>query len=96
MSYFVVIREPGPAWAPASSTREQEQWTEHAAFMEALVDDGFVVLGGPLGDGPTTLLIVDSGSEDEIRTRLANDPWAPLDLLSISRIEPWEVLLSSL
>jgi uncharacterized protein YciI len=96
MSYFVVIREAGPAWTPASSTREQEQWTEHAAFMEALVDDGFVVLGGPLGEGPTTLLIVDSGSEDEIRARLAKDPWTPLDLLSISSIEPWEVLLSSL
>jgi uncharacterized protein YciI len=96
MSYFVVIREARPAWAPASSTREQDHWTEHAAFMEALVDDGFVVLGGPLGDGPTTLLIVDSGSEDEIRARFAQDPWTPLDLLSTSRIEPWEVLLSSM
>ena len=96
MSYFVVIREAGPAWEPASSTREQDQWTEHAAFMEALVDDGFVVLGGPLGDGPTTMLIVDAGGEDEIRARLADDPWTPLGLLSIARVEPWEVLLSGL
>jgi uncharacterized protein YciI len=96
MSYFVVIREPGPARVPASSTREQEQWTEHAAFMDALVDDGFVVLGGPLGGGPTTLWIVDAGSEDEIRARLTDDPWTPLGLLQISRIEPWEVLLRSL
>ena len=95
MSYFVVIREAGPAWAPASSIREQEQWTEHAAFMDALVDDGFVVLGGPLGDGPTTLLIVDAGSEDEIRARLAQDPWTSLGLLQISKIEPWELLLGS-
>jgi hypothetical protein len=95
MSYFVVVRERGPAWFPASSIREQEQWTEHAAFMDALVDDGFVVLGGPLGDGPTTLLIVDSGSEDEIRARLADDPWTPLGLLLISKIEPWELLLGA-
>ena len=95
MSYFVVIREAGPAWAPASATREQDQWTEHAAFMEALVDDGLVVLGGPLGDGRTTLLIVEAGTEDEIRARLADDPWTPLGLLQISRIEPWEVLLRS-
>ena len=92
----MVIRDAGPAWEPASSTREQKQWTEHAAFMEALADDGFVVLGGPLGDGPTTLLIADAGSEDEIRARLAQDPWTPLDLLSTSRIEPWEVLLTSM
>ncbi|MDX6483815.1 MAG: hypothetical protein QOE95_1586 [Gaiellaceae bacterium] len=44
-------REPGPAWDAGSSMHEQEQWPEHAAFMEALVDDGFVVLGGPLGGG---------------------------------------------
>jgi hypothetical protein len=31
--------------------REQDAWDEHAAFMEALVDDGFVVLGGPIGEG---------------------------------------------
>jgi hypothetical protein len=96
MSYFVVIREAGPAWAAASPTREQERWTEHAAFMDALADDGFVVLGGPLGDGPTTLLIVDARNEDEISARLADDPWTPLGLLLISKIEPWELLLGSL
>jgi uncharacterized protein YciI len=93
MSYFVVKREPGPAWDAAASMREQEHWPEHAAFMEALVDDRFVVLGGPLGDGSTVLLIVDSGNEDEIRARLTEDPWVPLDLLRISSVEPWEVLL---
>ena len=95
MSYFVVIREAGPSWATDSPIREQAKWTEHAAFMDALADDGFVVLGGPLGDGPTTMLIVDSGSEDEIRERLAADPWTPLGLLAISKIEPWELLLGS-
>jgi hypothetical protein len=28
-----------------------EMWTEHAAFMDALAYDGFVVLGGPVGNG---------------------------------------------
>jgi uncharacterized protein YciI len=93
MGYFVVSRKPGPAWDVRSSMREQQQWPEHAAFMEALVDQGFVVLGGPLGDGSTTLLIVDAGSEDEIRARFSDDPWVPLDLLRIASVEPWEVLL---
>jgi uncharacterized protein YciI len=93
MGDFVVKREPGPAWDAGSSMHEQEQWPEHAACMEALVDDGFVVLGGPLGDGSVVLLIVDSGNEDEIRARFAEDPWVPLDLLRIASVEPWEVLL---
>ena len=92
----MVIREAGPRWATDSPIREQAKWTEHAAFMEALVVDGFVVLGGPLGDGPTTMLIVDGGGEDEIRARLADDPWTPLELLSIASIEHWDVLLSGL
>jgi uncharacterized protein YciI len=95
MSYFVVIREAGPGWAPDASIREQEQWTEHAAFMDALLDDGFVVLGGPLGDGPTTLLIVDAENEEEIRARLADDPWTQLGLLLVSKVELWELLLGS-
>ena len=93
MAYFVVKREPGPAWDARSSMREQKQWPEHATFMEGLVHDGFVVLGGPLGDGSTIQLIVDSGSEGEIRARFAEDPWVPLDLLRISTVEAREVLL---
>jgi hypothetical protein len=75
--------------------REQEQWDEHAAFMEALVDDGFVVFGGPLGDGSQILLIVDAEGEPEIDARLADDPWTPMRLLRIARIERWEILLGA-
>jgi uncharacterized protein YciI len=73
--------------------REQENWDAHARFMNALVDDGFVVLGGPLGDGLEVLLIIAAESEKEIRTRLADDPWTPMELLPIAKVERWEVLL---
>lgn len=96
MPYFVVIREAGPAWAPGLPIREQEQWAEHAAFMDALVADGFLVVGGPLGDGPRAMHIVDAGGEDEIRARFAGDPWTPTAMLVVSRVEPWELLLGSL
>ena len=46
--------------------REQHKWKEHAAFMNALAEEGFVVLGGPLGDGAQILLIVHADSEDAI------------------------------
>jgi hypothetical protein len=38
---FVVIREHGPSWDASRPLHEQDGWPEHAAFMEALVDDGF-------------------------------------------------------
>jgi uncharacterized protein YciI len=72
---------------------EQEKFAEHASFMNTLVTDGFVVLGGPLGDGTSILLIVDADTEEAVHARLAADPWTPMGLLHVTTIEPWEVLL---
>ncbi len=74
---------------------EQKKWAEHAAFMNALANDGFVVLGGPLGDGARILLIVDADSEGAVQTRLAADPWTPMGLLRIAKVERWEILLGA-
>jgi uncharacterized protein YciI len=73
--------------------REQILWSEHAAFMKAHATEGFVVLGGPLGEGREVLLIIDAPDEASIRTRLAGDPWSAAGLLAIDRVEPWTVLL---
>jgi hypothetical protein len=91
---FVVWRDPGPAWDRACNRREQDGWDEHAAFMDQLVDASFVELGGPVGDGARVLLICRAVDEDEVRRRLAEDPW-PQDLLTITSVEAWDVLLDS-
>src|SRR5688500_18210873 len=91
--YFAVRRARGPAWNAALPMRQQTLWVEHAAFMNALAADGFVVLGGPLGDGAEVLLIIDAPSEEAIRARLATDPWSSAGLLEVVRVEPWTILL---
>lgn len=93
LANFVVTRERGDNWDSSLSMRQQQKWDEHAAFMNALADEGFVVLGGPLGDGEKVLLIINAKSEQEIVGRLADDPWSPMGLLRISKIERWEILL---
>ena len=92
-TYFAVTRRRGPAWDSSKPMRAQVQWAEHAAFMNGLVEAGFVVLGGPLGVGEQVLLIVDAKGESEIRARLNADPWTPLGLLELASVEPWTVLL---
>ena len=95
MKYFVVTNEHGSAWNESRSLMEQEGWAEHAAFMNKLVDEDFIVLGGPLGDGSRTLLVINTDTESTIRTRLAADPWTRMGLLRIGKIEPWEILLGN-
>ena len=92
--YFLVKVAYGPAWDHTRRRRDQDGWDEHAAFMDALADEGIVVLGGPVGEGngDDVLLVVDVESEDAIRTRLADDPWAD-DMLTIASVEPWSVWL---
>ena len=96
MTYYAVTRERGENWDGRLSMRQQAKWDEHAAFMDALTDERFIVLGGPLGEGEKTfLLIIDAASEQEIHARLADDPWTPLGLLRTAKIERWQILLNA-
>jgi uncharacterized protein YciI len=92
--YFVVIRKPGRVWDASRSLREQDGWRAHADFMDALAEEGFILLGGPLGDDDRALHVVDAGSREEIEARLAEDPWSD-EMLEIASIEPWTILLEA-
>jgi len=92
---FVVRRARGRRWNPALPMREQRLWSEHAAFMNALAAEGFVLLGGPLGEGRTILLVVAAPDEGTVRSRLAEDPWTVAGLLEVESIQPWTILLDS-
>jgi uncharacterized protein YciI len=91
--FLVMLERSGPAYDRSRPLEEQKQWEEHAAFMDGLVDDGFVVLGGPIGDGEEVMLVVEAKDEREIEARLGDDPWAPMGILRIGAIRPWTIWL---
>ena len=93
--YVLRLRRGGP-WDWSLDMREQVGWDEHARFMDGLVDDGFLLLGGPLDGGRDTLHIVEAESEAAIRDRMAEDPWAANGMLTPVSIEGWTVLLDGL
>ena len=95
MATFAVRLVHGRGWDCSRPIRRQDAWNEHAAFMDGLVDDGFIVLGGPVGDGRESLHVVEAADDNEITTRLAEDPWASAGLLNIGPIEPWALWLDS-
>jgi hypothetical protein len=92
VTFFVVLRRAGPEWVEGLSVEQQAGWDEHEAFMDALVDDGFVVLGGPLADEHRVVLAVEAPTEDDVRATLARDPWAG-SLLVVDAVEPWTIRL---
>jgi hypothetical protein len=65
--------------------------------MDALTDDGLVVLGGPVGegDGEDALLVVALPSIAAVHERLAPDPWMRGGVLETRSVERWNVLLDA-
>lgn len=93
MATFLVIRtRGGPEYDRSKPLEEQSGWADHAAFMDALVEDGFVVLGGPLADEHRVPLVIEAESEEAIEARLAGDPWHLTHLVP-SSIDRWTIRL---
>jgi hypothetical protein len=90
--FLVVLHRAGPQWQSGRPLEQQSGWDEHAAFMDNLVDSGFVVLGGPLGDEFRVVHAVEAESEYAVRATLALDPWQPSHLV-IDSIDPWTIRL---
>jgi uncharacterized protein YciI len=99
VSYFVVIRDAGPAWTEGKGAFEQPGVDEHAAFMNALGDEGIVVFAGPLAASEhgriRVLLIINADSETVIHDHLAADPWAQAQRLVTTSIEPWNLFVGA-
>lgn len=92
--FLLTLRRSGPQWDPSKQLEEQSDWPAHATFMDGLVDNGFIVLGGPLSDEHRVVHAVEAESEDAIRATLARDPWSETHL-QIDSIEPWTLRLDA-
>ena len=92
---FAVISERGTAWDDSKPMDQQADWRRHADYMNALVSEGFILLGGPFEGTRDVLLIVRAASDEEVRTRLGQDIWVTKALLRQRQISPWRVRLSA-
>jgi uncharacterized protein YciI len=90
--FHVVVLRSGPEWDPTRPLEGQSDWPAHASFMDGLVADGFIVLGGPLADEHRVVHVVEASSEEEIRATLARDPWSGSHLV-VEAIDPWTIRL---
>jgi uncharacterized protein len=93
---FAVIRRRGPGWQEGQPLEKQADWRAHATFMDALFEEGFVILAGPMENTSEALVVVRAESPEEVHSRLAEDPWTRNGLLSTTRIAAWTLRLGTL
>ena len=85
--------ERGGPWDWSRDLDEQDGFPEHADFMDALVEQGFILLGGPLAGEREVLHVIRAESEQDVRDRLAEDSWHVNGMLTVTSIRPWTVRL---
>ena len=93
---FALIQSRGLAWNHSEPIEAQPEWTAHAALMDRLTNEGFIVVGGPLEGSSDVLLILRASDEREIEQRLATDVWRQNGLLVAKGCWPWWIRLGSL
>jgi hypothetical protein len=88
---FAVTTRKGPNWDNERPIREQEAWTEHAAFADELVERGIIIVGGPIGGvgDDVALLAVEAADESELRTFFSEDPWTVNGVFRVKEVRPW-------
>ena len=64
--------------------------------MDRFVEEGFILLGGPLEGEHEVLHVVRAESKDEIDARLAEDNWTRNGMLETVSVEAWTILLDGL
>jgi uncharacterized protein YciI len=92
---FLAYSTAGSQRDLTKDAREQSHWDEHAAFIDGLVAEGFIQLGGPLDEEGGGFLVILAHTEDEARERLRHDPWYAYEILSLVWVKRWCIFIDS-
>jgi hypothetical protein len=74
---------------------QQVQQPDESAGSKFRMRVNDVLVDASRRGGEETLHVVEAANENEIKARLAEDPWACAGLLKIGTIEPWAFWLGS-
>jgi uncharacterized protein len=95
MTYYAAFLRPGSLWNPDKPVREQPFWDEHARFMDALFEQGLIILGGPFADRTGSLVIVAADSAAQVSEIYRSDPWTEKDVLVVDHVKEWIIFLDA-
>jgi uncharacterized protein len=85
----------GPTWS-SGSVREQPDWDAHAEFVDALIERGTFVMGGPFSDNSGSMSLLEGIGADEARRILDDDPFMKNGVFELVEIREWDVFVDEL
>ena len=92
---LVVRFRAGPTWT-SGSVREQPDWDAHAEFVDALIERGTFVMGGPFSDNSGSMSLLEGVDADEARRILEDDPFMKNGVFVLEEIREWDVFVDEL
>ena len=90
MHTFAIIYAPGPNWVQGHSIFEQDLMA-HANYMQKLLDDGKLQLGGPFSDSTGGMAIINAPDPTAARNIMENDP-AIVNGIFTAKVHPWFIV----
>ena len=85
-TFFALVKRT-EAWDHSRPAPEQDGFAGHVACMDMLVDEGIVAMAGLLQETNDVVFVFLADSEDEVRARLADDPWLQDGHTQLVRLE---------
>jgi uncharacterized protein YciI len=92
----VIVRfRAGPTWT-SGPPEAQPGWDEHAAFVDALVERGTMVMGGPFADFSGSMIVLEGVDAAGAREAVADDPFIANGVFVLEEVREWTVYVDEL
>ncbi|MEX2489170.1 MAG: YciI family protein, partial [Pseudomonadales bacterium] len=93
--YYVLRYTPGDNWAEGTPYDEQPGIEAHFEYLGKLFEDRRLLMGGRIRDESTGLMILRTGSLEEAREVVENDPGVVEGIVNAT-VNTWDVRMSSM
>jgi len=84
---YVAFYEPGERWQPGKSISEQPL-DDHVKYLRSLHERGKLLMGGPIANEPSGLVVLDVSGRDEALCLIESDP-AVVDMVLTAKVLKW-------
>jgi uncharacterized protein YciI len=91
----LVVFRAGPAWG-SGPPDDQPGWDAHAEWVDALVDAGTFVMGGPLSDYSGSVNLLEGLTAAEATELVGTDPFVRNGVFELESVREWTVYVDEL